>query len=210
MIITRQKPFREILEELGGAKKVYLAGCALCAKVCKTGGEEDVKDLEKQLLKKGITVTGRAVLDPACNLLEVKRLIRKSAAEIDAADAVLSCACGGGTQALAEVIENKDVFPANDTLFQGEITKITLKEARFDQKCSLCGECLLASTGGICPVTRCPKGLLNGPCGGTKDGKCEVSKELDCVWLLIFDKVGHRRLSHDGHALDKEGFHACP
>jgi len=188
MIITTQKAFSDILQQLKHAKKVFLVGCKLCATVCKTGGEEEIKALEKKLKKEGKTVTGWTVLDPACNLLEIKRLYRKSPSEINDAEVVLSLACGGGTQALTEILE-KEVIPCNDTLFQGEITEITLKSARFDQKCSLCGECMLATTGGLCPVTLCPKGLLNGPCGGVKDGKCETDPDLDCVWILIYKKL---------------------
>ena len=189
MIITKQKPLEEVLESLKGKKKIFLIGCALCATTCKTGGEEQLNTIEEELEKKGKRVTGKVVLDPACSFLEVKRLYRKHRDEVDSSDAILSYACGGGTQALVELIEEREVFPGNDTLFQGEIAKMTLKEAEFVQKCSLCGECLLASTGGICPVTRCPKGLLNGPCGGIKDGKCEVSSDIDCVWLTIYERL---------------------
>ncbi|MFH1552085.1 MAG: methylenetetrahydrofolate reductase C-terminal domain-containing protein [Candidatus Omnitrophota bacterium] len=189
MIITRQKAFRDILEAIKGSKKVFLVGCTLCATTCKTGGEDQIKEMEEALRKEGKTVTGWAVLDPVCNLLEVKRLYRKRGKEIDDADAILSFACGGGTQAIVDIIPAKEVFPGNDTLFQGEITAQSLKKAQFDQKCSLCGECILVQTGGICPVTRCPKELINGPCGGVKKGKCEVDNELDCVWTLIYDRL---------------------
>jgi len=189
MIITRQKPLSEVFDYIKKAKKVFLIGCNLCATVCKTGGEDQVKDMEKRLKENGKTVTGWAVLDPACNLLEIKRLYRKNSKEIDSADAILSLSCGGGTQAIIEIIKEKEVFPVNDTLFQGEITKLTLQKAQFDQKCSLCGDCMLAATGGICPVTRCAKGLVNGPCGGVKNGKCEVNNELDCAWILIYERL---------------------
>jgi len=115
--------------------------------------------------------------------------MRKYGKEIEASDVMLSFTCGGGTQALVDVIKTKEVMPGNNTLFQGEITKQTIQEAHFSQKCSLCGDCMLSETGGICPVTLCPKGLLNGPCGGIKNGKCEVDSELDCVWLLIYDRL---------------------
>jgi len=189
MIITRQKSLSDILECLKPHKKIFLVGCTLCATTCKTGGEDQIKEMEKILQKEGKTVTGWAVLDPACSLLEVKRLYRKKGNEIDDADAILSLACGGGTQALTEIIKRKEVYPGNDTLFQGEITEASLRNIKFEQKCSLCGECVLAITGNLCPVTRCPKGLLNGPCGGVKDGKCEVDKELDCVWVLIYERL---------------------
>lgn len=189
MIITRHKPLSDILGFINGKKKVFLIGCKLCATTCGTGGEVQIREMEKVLSDNGKTVTGWAVLEPACNLLEVKRLMRKNAAEIGAADAIVSFACGSGTQTAADVIVDKDVYPGNDTLFQGEITEMTLKTAKFEQKCSLCGDCMLAITGGMCPVTRCPKGLSNGPCGGVKNKKCEIDPELDCVWILIYDRL---------------------
>lgn len=192
MIITRQKPSPEINDSLKNAKKIFIIGCKLCATVCKTGGEQEIQNMTGALKTNGKTVTGWTVLDPACNLLEIKRLYRKQKQEIDTSDAILSLACGGGTQAVAGIFADKEVVPGNDTLFQGEITEITLKNAKFEQKCSLCGECLLAATGGLCPATLCPKGLLNGPCGGVKNGKCEVSSDLDCVWVLIYKKLKTR------------------
>jgi len=189
MIITRHKPFDKILEFIEDVDKIYLVGCELCAKVCKTGGEDALKKIAKKLEENGKKITGFSVLNPACNVLEVKRLHRNAKKEIEAADAILSFACGGGTQALAEQIKDKVVYPGNDTLFQGEIYASGIKGTQFDQKCSLCGDCILMMTGGICPVTRCPKGLLNGPCGGVKNGKCEIEGDIDCVWLLIYDKL---------------------
>lgn len=189
MIITRNKPLEDILKFLSGKKKVFLLGCKLCATTCGTGGEEQLKKLSKTLEDRGKTVTGWAVLEPACSLVEVKKLYRRQAAEIDGAEAVLSFACGGGTQAAAEGVADKDVYPGNDTLFQGEITEMSVRGARFEQKCSLCGDCMLAVTGGICPVTRCPKGLVNGPCGGIKKRKCEVDERIECAWIMIYDRL---------------------
>ncbi|MFH1837819.1 MAG: methylenetetrahydrofolate reductase C-terminal domain-containing protein [Candidatus Omnitrophota bacterium] len=189
MIITRQRPFFKILEELKGKKKVFLIGCGLCAASCKTGGEDEVRKTERDLIENRKTVTGWAVLEAVCNLLEIKRLYRRNKKEIDDADAILSMSCGGGAQAIADVIEDADVFTANDTMFQGEITKKTIRETEFKEKCSLCGECILNSMGTICPVTRCPKSLINGPCGGVKLGKCETDKDLDCVWIKIYDRL---------------------
>ncbi len=189
MIITKQKPMDEVLKLLKNYKKIFLVGCNLCATTCKTGGEAQLVNLETELKKNGKVIMGKVVLDPACNYLEVNRLCRNNKESIDSADVILSYACGGGAQALSEIINRKMVFSGNDTLFQGEISKMTLKEAEFVQKCSLCGECMLAETGGICPATRCPKGLLNGPCGGIKNGKCEVNSEMDCVWIDIYNRM---------------------
>jgi len=189
MIITRKKDISEILDSVKGKKKIFLVGCTLCATVCKTGGEAELEGVCRELAMHGKMVTGQAILDPACNLLECRRLSRREGKKISQADVILSLACGGGTQAIAEIFKDKKVCPANDTIFQGEITALTLRKARFEQKCSLCGECVLAETGGICPVTLCPKALVNGPCGGMKNKKCEVSDELDCVWILIYERL---------------------
>ncbi|MFH1847226.1 MAG: methylenetetrahydrofolate reductase C-terminal domain-containing protein [Candidatus Omnitrophota bacterium] len=189
MIITSKKPIIEMLDGLKGREKVFLAGCALCATTCRTGGQKQVDETAVILEKEGKKITGSVVLEPACSVLEVKRLYRKMNKEIEDSDIVLSLACGGGTQAIAEVIKTKEIYPANNTLFQGEISELSLKRAKFDQKCSLCGDCVLGLTNGICPVTCCPKELVNGPCGGVKNGKCETDKNLDCAWLLIYERL---------------------
>jgi len=188
MIITKQKPIDEILDYIKNDSVVFLVGCAVCATTCKTGGEVETKLLSKLLIAKDKKVTGWDILNPACYILESKKLLRRKEKEIAAAKSIISLACGGGTQAIAEMIR-KPVYPANDTLFQGEIIRLSPQEDRFEKKCLMCGECLIGLTGGICPVTQCPKGLRNGPCGGANKGKCEVDSELDCVWVLIYNKL---------------------
>jgi len=188
MIITKQKPIEEILGYIKNDSTVFLVGCAVCATTCKTGGEIEIKLLSELLTAKGKEVTGWDILNPACYILESKKLLRRKEKEIAAAKSIISLACGGGTQAIAEMI-GKPVYPANDTLFQGEIIRLSPQEDRFEKKCLMCGECLIGITGGICPVTRCPKGLRNGPCGGVNKGKCEVDPDRDCVWVLIANKL---------------------
>jgi len=188
MIITKQKPIEEILDYIKNDSTVFLVGCAVCATTCKTGGETEIKLLSELLSAKDKNVTGWDILNPACYILESKKLLRRKEKEIAAAKSIISLACGGGTQAIAEMI-GKPVYPANDTLFQGEIIRLSPQEDRFEKKCLLCGECIIGITGGICPVTRCPKGLRNGPCGGVNKGKCEVDSERDCVWVLISNKL---------------------
>ncbi|MFA4992524.1 MAG: methylenetetrahydrofolate reductase C-terminal domain-containing protein [Candidatus Omnitrophota bacterium] len=188
MIITKQKAIDEILDYIKNDSTVFLIGCALCATTCKTGGEAEAKLLSELLTAKGKKVTGWDILNPACYVLESKKLLRRKEKEIAEAESIISLACGGGTQAIAEVLE-KPVYPANNTLFQGEILQLSLKEDRFEKKCLMCGECIIGTTGGICPVTRCPKGLRNGPCGGVNRGKCEVDPERDCVWTLIYNRL---------------------
>lgn len=188
MIITKKKAPEEIINYIKNDKAVFLVGCAVCATTCKTGGENEIKGLAETLEKNGKAITGWDVLNPACYVLEVKKLIRRKEKELAASQSIISLACGGGTQCIAEMLQ-KPVYPANNTLFQGEIVKLSPREDRFEKKCLMCGECMVGMTGGICPVTRCPKGLRNGPCGGHNKGKCEVDLDRDCAWILIYNRL---------------------
>ncbi len=185
MIITKKKPREQILHSLKGCKKVFLIGCAQCATVCKTGGEDEVNEMAKGLCDEGFKITGSAILDPACHLVKVKQLFQKNKEVFKQADAVLVLVCGNGAQVIKDGTKAKKVVPALDTLFLGEIERA----GHFSQKCVLCGECVIDRTGTICPLTVCTKGLLNGPCGGSKNGKCEVDKERDCGWILIYKSL---------------------
>lgn len=184
MIITRQKPIEEILGYLKDCDKIFVVGCAQCATVSKTGGEDEVKAMKQVLEKHGKKVLGAEVWDPPCHLLEVKKRLRGNEELISKADAILSMSCGDGTQTIFHGT-GKKVFPASDTLFLGEVERAGV----FKEACSMCGECTLFLTGGYCPNTLCPKGLQNGPCGGAKDGKCEIDPELDCGWILIYKRL---------------------
>ena len=185
MIISKQKPFKEILKFLTGAKKIFLIGCAQCATACKSGGEDEVNEMEKLLKKEGKKITGKAILDPCCHLLKVKQLFVKNKKSFSSSDAVLVMSCGNGVQVAMDGIKEKKILPALNSLFLGEIERA----GHFSQKCILCGECVIDRTGGICPITICTKGLLNGPCGGSKNEKCEVDKERDCGWALIYKRL---------------------
>ncbi len=185
MIISENKPFEEILDYIKDAKKIILVGCSQCAATCKSGGEEEVLKMKERLEMEGKEVIGYQLLDPACNLLKSKKDLKSLKNEINEADAILSLACGDGTQTIVKNIKNKPVYPANNTLFIGEVKRV----GEFEEACKACGKCELGWTGGICPVTMCAKGLLNGACGGAKDGKCEVNPEHDCAWVLIYDRL---------------------
>lgn len=184
MIITKQRSLAEILESLAGEERIFLVGCGECATVCKTGGEDEIKALSERLEQEGKTISGSVVLEPGCNLLEAKRQFRKYRDEIERSDSVLAMSCGGGAQ-IAQEASGRVVHPANESLFLGTVKRF----GQFEEYCSMCGDCILDATGGICPVTRCSKGLLNGPCGGAKEEKCEVDSEKDCAWTLIYKRV---------------------
>jgi ferredoxin len=184
MIISKQKPLTEILAALTGNAKVFLVGCAKCATVCKAGGEEEVWQMQEELAAAGKEVTGAIVIDEACHMLRASRDLRGRKEMVEEADALLVLACGAGVQSIMAASAKKTVA-ALDTLFLGNIRRF----GQFEQKCSLCGDCILTETAGICPITICPKGLLNGPCGGMQEGRCEISSDAECAWHQIYQRL---------------------
>ena len=181
--ITAQKPFEEIIEALGEIEKVFLVGCGTCATMCQTGGESEVLQMKEKLEEAAKIVTGWMVIPTACDDL-TKEALRENAESIERAQAILVMTCAFGVQTVVGW-SDKLVYPALITLFIGKEDA----PGHFSEVCMQCGECVLAWTGGICPVTSCTKGLLNGPCGGTNNGKCEVDPEKDCAWTLIYQRL---------------------
>ena len=192
MVIMEQKPLEEILSFLKDEKSIFIVGCAQCATVCKVGGEEEVKSMKEKLESEGKKVNGWTVIDPSCQSIEVKKSFQANKDKVLSSESVLVMACGNGVQSVKESAERikmeKPVYPGCNSLFLGEV----VRAGCFEEKCSLCGDCLLEVTGGICPFTRCSKGLLNGPCGGSSEGKCEVDPERDCGWALIYEELKKR------------------
>jgi len=183
MIFSKQKDFQAMLDFLKERKKIFLVGCGDCATTCKSGGKDDLEALKVKLEQAGKSVTGIDVPDTTCTASQVKILMAKNRKAIQESEAVMVFACGSGVQCFVENDRmNKDVFSGCDSLFAATIDG----KGGFHEVCSTCGDCVLDLTEGICPVTRCAKGLLNGPCGGQKDGKCEVDREKDCAWVLIY------------------------
>ncbi len=181
--ITKQKSVEEIEQELGGFDRIYIAGCGTCATMTKTGGKEEVVKMKEHLQELGKLVTGCTVIPTACDeMTEVA--IKENIGAIENANCILVMACALGVHKLSTYID-KPVIPALDTLFIG----IEDSPGCFQEVCAQCGQCILGQTAGICPLTACHKGLLNGPCGGTNDGKCEVDKEKDCAWTLIYQRL---------------------
>lgn len=192
MIISKQKNLDEILKAVKDNNSFFLVGCSECASLCGTGDEAALEDMKKKLEEKGKKVTGYFVAKTGCQVLGTKVELKKFKNEVEGAEALIIMSCGAGVQAAVEIFKDKPVYTANDTLFLGNMTRFRV----FDERCSLCGECIINETGGICPVTNCPKGLLNGPCGGMNNGKCEVDREKDCVWVRIYNRL------NDLHRLD--------
>jgi len=194
MIITKQKPFKEIVDSLKGAVKVFLVGCGECATACATGGEKELLKMKQDLEAAGKTVIGLAIPESGCVAAKIKTELAKNIKALKEADAVLVLSCGLGTQS----------FKDNDRLGLAVVTgcdslcgALMDGQGNFFEKCSMCAECVLNETAGICPVTLCPKSLLNGPCGGTDKGKCEVDRQQDCVWVLIYREMEKRNRLDD-------------
>jgi ferredoxin len=186
MIITEQKPLSEIIEHLKGIDRLFLVGCGECATTCKTGGKDELSRLQAELEKHGKIVVGSCIPNAPCVAAQIKTEFAKHMDELRSADAVLVMACGLGTQSARDNDRlGKQVLPGCNSLFGAVVDS----KGDFFEKCSLCGECVLEATAAICPITLCPKGLLNGPCGGMNKGKCEVDTNKDCAWVLIYREL---------------------
>ncbi|MBQ7229806.1 MAG: methylenetetrahydrofolate reductase C-terminal domain-containing protein [Oscillospiraceae bacterium] len=182
MIITRRKPIEDILAMLGDGKKIALVGCASCAASCQTGGEKELSEMKAFLEERGFEVVATVLPGECCHKMLVKKELK--VLKNTGCEAVLGMACGDGVQTVADNVD-LPVYPANDTLFLGQVERVGI----FHEYCRMCGDCVLGSTGGICPITKCAKSLVNGPCGGQKNGKCEVNPENDCAWIKIYERL---------------------
>jgi len=183
--ITEQKPFEEVEKFLEKDRNIYIIGCGTCATLCHTGGKSEVLEMKKRLQEMGKNVVGWMVIPTACDDLTGEAL-KEDADAIQKADAILVMTCAFGVQTVTAFASDKAVYPALNTLFIG---KESGEVGVFSEICRQCGDCFLAITGGICPITMCAKGLLNGPCGGTRNGKCEEDPERDCAWTLIYKRL---------------------
>jgi ferredoxin len=184
MLFTKDKPLDEVLESLGKEKNVFLLACNGCAEVCETGGQEALSAMKTEVEKAGKNITGTCLVDFLCNKLLVTTRLAREMDKINQADSILVLTCGIGVQAVAKVVD-KVVRPAANTVSLGGLQGLWPSEER----CEACGDCSLDYTGGICPITSCAKSLLNGPCGGSQDGKCEVDPEKDCGWIKIYERL---------------------
>ncbi len=186
MIVAERKPLQEIKSLVGEAQKVLVVGCGTCVTVCFAGGAREAA-ITAASLRMTTKLDGR---EKAVSEVTVQRqceweYLDEIADQVRGADVVLSLGCGVGVQALAERFAEALVVPGLNTAFMG----LPLEQGVWVERCAACGNCLLGLTGGICPIARCSKQLLNGPCGGSARGKCEVSPEIDCAWQLIYDKL---------------------
>jgi ferredoxin len=186
MITAERKPMEELIEYLRPYHRILLVGCNECVTVCSSGGRKEVgilsSALQMSFMKAGKTLEVKEMtLERQCDPEYVEELIN----QIDQVEAVMSMACGCGVQEIARRFKTKPVFPAVNTEFMGA----SERQGVWAERCQGCGECVLGLTGGICPIARCSKRLLNGPCGGSTNGKCEVDPSIDCAWQLIWDRL---------------------
>ena len=181
--ITEKKQIEEIKDCLEGCDSVYLVGCGNCATMCRTGGKTEVLAMKAELEAAGKKVSGWMVMPTACDELTGEALAEDAAA-VKAADCLLVLTCAFGVQTVASYAD-KPVYPALNTLFLGRETE----PGHFQEVCLQCGQCLLGRYAAICPITQCAKGLLSGPCGGSKDGRCEQQSVRDCAWVLIYERL---------------------
>jgi hypothetical protein len=185
MIVSEKKPFDEILQMMEGEGKIFIVGCNGCAESSGTGGKAQVTEMKNLLEQEGKEITGVVSVDFLCDKALVKSRLARRAAQIAESDALFVMTCGIGVQATAAVVA-KPVHPACNTISLGG----SRGEWRGSERCRECGDCLLDLTGGLCPLTVCTKGLINGQCGGAKDGKCEFEPQTrDCGWQLIYERL---------------------
>lgn len=186
MIVGERKPFEQIWDSIKDLKSVLVLGCGTCVAVCQAGGDKEVGLLaselrmKSQMEGKNIKI-GEATIERQCDR-EFFDSIKDIAKNYDV---ILSMACGAGVQFCAEVLEPQRSIPALNTRFIG----VTEQEGNWAERCRACGNCVLGSYGGICPMTICAKSLVNGPCGGSKNGKCEAGQDKDCAWVLIYNRL---------------------
>lgn len=186
MIVGKQKPLEEIWDCIKSHNKVLVFGCNTCVAVCHEGGNKEAEILASLLRMKaeqeGVDIE---IINSGIERQCEHEFFEPAIKEIESVDAVLSTACGIGVQFIAQKFKTTPVYPGLNTTFLGAVESL----GHLEEKCQACGHCVLASTGGICPIARCAKRVLNGPCGGSTKGKCEISKETDCAWQLIVDRL---------------------
>ncbi|MCL5104941.1 MAG: methylenetetrahydrofolate reductase C-terminal domain-containing protein [Armatimonadetes bacterium] len=186
MIVAHRKNIQDLKADLSQYKRILVLGCGTCVTVCLAGGEREVGMISSALrIAYNIGNEEHEIAERTIERQCENEFIEDILEEVKNADAVLSLACGAGVQAIAERYPNIPVYPGLDTKFIG----ILQEQGIWTEKCAACGSCVLGTYGAVCPVTRCSKSLLNGPCGGAREGKCEVSPEIDCGWQLIYDRL---------------------
>ncbi len=186
MIVAEQKSLDEIKRLVGEAEKILVVGCGTCVTVCFAGGSREAAIVAASLrMASRLDGEVKKVSDVTVQRQCEWEYLDAIAKEVGEVDVVLSLGCGVGVQAIAEHFPNAWVVPGLNTTFMG----LPTEQGIWAERCAACGDCVLGLTGGVCPIARCSKSLLNGPCGGSLDGHCEISKETPCAWQLIHDRL---------------------
>jgi len=186
MIVAEQKSLEEIKKLVGTAQKVLVVGCGTCVTVCFAGGSREAAIVAAELrMTSKLDGNNKSVADVTVQRQCEWEYLDTIAEQVKEVDLVLSLGCGIGVQAIAEHFPNTWVVPGLNTKFMG----LPTEQGIWAERCAACGDCVLGLTGGICPIARCSKSLLNGPCGGSIDGHCEVNAEIPCGWQLIYDRL---------------------
>jgi ferredoxin len=186
MIVAEQKPLDEIKSLIGDADKVLVVGCGTCVTVCFAGGAREAAIVASSLrMATKLDGHGKTVTDVTVQRQCEWEYLDEIAEQVGEVDVVLSLGCGIGVQAMAEHFPNAWVVPGLNTSFMG----LPTEQGVWAERCAACGDCILGLTGGICPIARCSKSLLNGPCGGSEDGHCEINPDTPCAWQLIYDRL---------------------
>jgi ferredoxin len=186
MIVGDWKSIKEIAASIAGHKQVFVFGCGGCVTVCRSGGDAEAHDLARQLAhpEHYQSRPPEFLVDTIERQCE-RDLLQAYMKIPEGTQAILSLACGVGVQMVADVVDPLPVIPALTTTFMGGADEPGV----WREKCRGCGDCLLANTGGICPIALCAKRLLNGPCGGSREGRCEVSPDIPCAWAKIYQRL---------------------
>ncbi|MDI6768860.1 MAG: methylenetetrahydrofolate reductase C-terminal domain-containing protein [Anaerolineales bacterium] len=186
MIVAEQKTLEEIKTLVGSAKNVLVAGCGTCVTVCFAGGSREAAIVAAELrMASKLAGDAKAVADVTVQRQCEWEYLDEIAEQVGKVDVVLSLGCGIGVQAIAEHFPNAWVVPGLNTKFMG----LPTEQGVWAERCAACGDCILGLTGGVCPIARCSKSLLNGPCGGSLDGHCEINSDVSCAWQLIYDRL---------------------
>ena len=186
MIIAEQKPLEEIKDLVAEAQNVLVVGCGTCVTVCFAGGEKEAGILATSLrMKSKLDGAAKEVTHLTVQRQCEWEYIDPISEQVGEVDALVSLGCGIGVQALAERFPEAFVVPGLNTTFMG----LPIEQGIWEERCAACGDCILGLTGGICPIARCAKQLLNGPCGGSQNGVCEINPDTPCAWQLIYDKL---------------------
>jgi ferredoxin len=186
MIIAEQKTLDEIKSLVGNAQNVLVVGCGTCVTVCFAGGTREAAILAASLrMSSKLDGYEKSVQDVTVQRQCEWEYLDEIANQVKEVDLIVSLGCGIGVQAIAEHFPDAWVVPGLNTSFMG----LPTEQGVWMERCAACGDCVLGLTGGICPIARCSKSLLNGPCGGSEDGHCEISPEVPCAWQLIYDRL---------------------